>query len=605
MLVVMEKVQINLKTPIKTYNEITFKQVFLQDKSLYIYVDNCLDLYSGDTISLRRSIPLEDGGFNYINYNARVKLVDYSEKYIVIDAPEEEYHYVDFIESKIFDENVGFIVNFIKPYNVFFQDAYLIGNDNTISLYDKNGDLINGDFSYFIFDDWNYESATSGTFLTNYHDEVSCNTCEDIGTRIYKYSYLPNAINQRKLLVYGLYWSMIDDVSYATFKYNPFFYTANTEDNRVICYFWCDIFYDYLKNNLEDCSEITRDQVSDIKILKVTNSWDIGFNLFSDINDDNLGVEDSFNSSVLDSIEESLVPDVIDMEKLKYVPIIKQTNELATGITLNFHFRKRKKNDDASSDKIYYDNWMIDTDEGADTWWNGYDYGSTTFNPNNFETFVKTRGETSDLLGYLNFTNDDVYYRKKKVSKSFVRLSFYNSKDIIEQKLLFYSTVFLDGGILYGKYLKQLLDIKDGKINVSDLNDNVNVVLCESGSNRVDSQIVITNEYDKTKSSEGFNIYLFAEDQLLLENKEKTIYMKVEFNHAGNGKTIPMIMWPKDREEYTSLTIDNFIDSLYIPVQIGYINGRYVYYIPNAINENGNINLILFEPKLEIENGED
>jgi hypothetical protein len=249
---------------------------------------------------------------------------------------------------------------------------------------------------------------------------------------------------------------------------------------------------------------------------------------------------------------------------------------------------------------------MIDTADDADTWWNGYNNGNQKIlNSDLFGDFVKNKGKISDLLGYLNFTNNDVYYRKKKVAKSFIRLSFYNSKDIIEQKLLFYSTVFLDGGTLYGKYLKQLLDIKDGKINVSGLKDNVNVVLCESGSNRVDSQIVITNEYDRTKSSEGFNIYLFAEDQLPLENKEKTIYMKVEFNHAGNGKTIPMIMWPKDGDKYTSLTIDNFIDSLYIPVQIGYLNGRYVYHIPNAVNENGNINLILFEPKLEIENGED
>ena len=88
----------------------------------------------------------------------------------------------------------------------------------------------------------------------------------------------------------------------------------------------------------------------------------------------------------------------------------------------------------------------------------------------------------------------------------------------------------------------------------------------------------------------------------------RTIYMKVEFNHAGNGKTMPMIVWPKSGETYVPLTVNNFIDSLYIPIKLTYINGKYVYYIKDAYrNEDGNISLVLFEPKLDfIENeGED
>jgi hypothetical protein len=73
----------------------------------------------------------------------------------------------------------------------------------------------------------------------------------------------------------------------------------------------------------------------------------------------------------------------------------------------------------------------------------------------------------------------------------------------------------------------------------------------------------------------------------------------VEFNHAGNGKTLPMIMWPKVNGEYVPLTMDNFIENLYIPIKLTYLNDRYVYYIPNAKNENGNISLVLFEPKLD------
>lgn len=289
--------------------------------------------------------------------------------------------------------------------------------------------------------------------------------------------------------------------------------------------------------------------------------------------------------------------------------VIVNDNIIATAITLNFHFRKRKEIEDDkrtenttfTSGNVYYDKWYINPDEDEITWWNGFNYSASTFSANDFEDFYIESGTTSDLIGYLNFTDNDVYFRKKKVSQSFIRLLFYNSMDPVEQKLLYYSTVFLDGGILYGKYLKQLNDSNSGKLSLNNENENCKVVLTRDGDNPVDTRLVITNEFDRTKSAEGFNLYLFAEDHNLLdENGEKTIYMRVEFNHAGNGKTIPMIMWPKRNNVFVPLTTENFIESLYIPVKISYLNGRYVYYIPTANTNDGNIELILFEPKLDM-----
>ena len=139
---------------------------------------------------------------------------------------------------------------------------------------------------------------------------------------------------------------------------------------------------------------------------------------------------------------------------------------------------------------------------------------------------------------------------------------------------------------------------KNVNLNTAVVLNNDNTI-----SARVDTKIVISNEYDRTKSSEGFNIYLFAEDRNFKREKGgKTIYMKVEFNHAGNGKIIPMIMWPKNKEtgEYISLTTENFLENLYIPIKLTYIDDRYVYYIPDAYSNNdGNIELVLFEPKID------
>jgi hypothetical protein len=217
----------------------------------------------------------------------------------------------------------------------------------------------------------------------------------------------------------------------------------------------------------------------------------------------------------------------------------------------------------------------------------------------------------------LNFTDDDIYFKKHKVSKSFYRFSFYNSKDPIEQKLLFYSTVFVDSTELLCKYLKQIMYMEDNA-KVRDENDenyivinpitsgnpNVKAVFCENNNvdSRLDTKITLTNEYDKSRSAEGFNIYLFSDD-IPEGNSGKTIYMRVDFNHAGNGKTTPMIAWPKDFGGlYVPITIDNFIESLYIPIDIREYEGKYIYTINNAdYDEDGNLELMLFEPKLEIE----
>jgi hypothetical protein len=84
----------------------------------------------------------------------------------------------------------------------------------------------------------------------------------------------------------------------------------------------------------------------------------------------------------------------------------------------------------------------------------------------------------------------------------------------------------------------------------------------------------------------------------------RTIYMKVEFNHAGNGKTIPMLMWPKNEDDgkYRQLTAQTFLQDLYIEVRIKHLNdGRYVYWFPNGEIDGNGIRLVLFEPKLDIE----
>ena len=66
--------------------------------------------------------------------------------------------------------------------------------------------------------------------------------------------------------------------------------------------------------------------------------------------------------------------------------------------------------------------------------------------------------------------------------------------------------------------------------------------------NRISSRFTVKNKYETDTSSEGFYIYMFKEYSENLH--PKPIYMKVEFNHAGIGKTIPFLVpmkWAKDK----------------------------------------------------------
>jgi hypothetical protein len=91
--------------------------------------------------------------------------------------------------------------------------------------------------------------------------------------------------------------------------------------------------------------------------------------------------------------------------------------------------------------------------------------------------------------------------------------------------------------------------------------------------------------------------------------------MKVEFNHAGYGKTIPLILpnknnkcltfldnnFPKSLVDVGNVDLSEFYRQLYIPITIKYNSdtNEFIYYFNNVNKyENNEIILNLFEPKI-------
>lgn len=299
----------------------------------------------------------------------------------------------------------------------------------------------------------------------------------------------------------------------------------------------------------------------------------------TELNDENIA-QTYFNEK-----KQELIPEIVDYEKRCFTPFYKSNKNLEyiNGIKFNLFFRDRTNNEDwTSNDSMGWFQYQMDK--------NG-----------NF--IINEKITNGDLLGNLNFTDDDVFYRKKKISKSFLRLSFYNSNNPLNQMLLYYSTIFLDSGELYTKYIKNLPNkTKD----VSIVKDN------KFGDNNLTVNFSVNDRYNRVKSSEGFYIYLFPDG--LKNGEERTIYMKAEFNHAGYGKTIPFI-YPNNSVKYLSFNdtefptslinesngnLSEFYRQLYIPITIKYDKslGNYVYYFNLCQKKDDNIIINLYEPKI-------
>ena len=273
---------------------------------------------------------------------------------------------------------------------------------------------------------------------------------------------------------------------------------------------------------------------------------------------------------------------IVDMEKDIYVPkYLSDTTYNGSDSTFvplreirfNLHFRTRNQ-----------DSWKVNESynlsdvSGKDNWF------ITDYEP--YKSMLSSSSacndklmEMSDLVGLLYFNNDDVFYQKSNLANSFLRLSFYDSVDAASQSLLAMSTIFYDEHVAYKKFLDNsrknintylVYDEELGtSMEVNKINVNAEMVKGKNNAtynscpysgmnvvtdddNRISSRFTVKNKYETDTSSEGFYIYMFKEYSENLH--PKPIYMKVEFNHAGIGKTIPFLVpmkWAKD--ESTSI----------------------------------------------------
>ena len=338
----------------------------------------------------------------------------------------------------------------------------------------------------------------------------------------------------------------------------------------------------------------------------------------------NILKEDAINNVLLSDIKNKSYNSIVDMEKDVYYPVFfdgVNYNPIKE-IRFNMHFRTRQ-----------LDNWKVIEDYNELK-------AEIAANPkisNNSNWFVcdysyyQMAGRegarlqnVSDLVGYMNFTDSEVRNMAKKISKSFLRLSFYSTPDPNTQVLLGTSTIFMDEALLARKmftyteaaektyirtqyYQSLVLDADEDMYtaNTCSVDGEVFKDYKFKDEFRLSSRITVKDKYNSDTSSEGFYFYMFREFSDSM--RPKRIYLKIDFNHAGIGRTIPFII-PREflgenDEDGTPLYLHDETDlaelkkgfelkdiykQLFIPIDVIYDdkNNRYVYYLPEALREN-------------------
>lgn len=357
----------------------------------------------------------------------------------------------------------------------------------------------------------------------------------------------------------------------------PIDYNGNDSTNTLYWFFEDgDLKKDFILENYKEIILFENDNRFLIEEEGVSFTKDFEGNIDSFIEFEkndlkiNLNIEEGYNTTLFqndyykhfyanDLINKN-INKVVDMEKQIFIPKVKivdkgeiNTNGVVNEITFKPIFRKRSEGDNNWGD------WEVLNE-----------YTQNIVN-----------GTTS--LYDLGFTNDDVKYQKKSLKKSFLRLSFYDTKNRANQSLLFYSTIFFNTNKLF----KDFITYGDSK--------------------RVETKFTIKNSFDYSNSSEGYYLYLFP--NLCKGTTETTIYMKVEFNHAKYGKTLPLLSpsipdFEKgyiDSNNGSPADIKKLFNDLYIEVKIKYNKdtNEYIWYLnDDKFNDSNGNNLILnlYEP---------
>lgn len=197
-------------------------------------------------------------------------------------------------------------------------------------------------------------------------------------------------------------------------------------------------------------------------------------------------------------------------------------------------------------------------------------------------------------IGGMGFTWEDIYYRRKRVTETFLRVSFYDTMERANQRLLYSAKIYFNANKAYDEYITAKSNGISSPLNV------------------VETEFSCTEKYNKDETSEGFYIHLFPSNLEL--NEEGIIYMKAELNNAKYGYTVPLVVFDKgtrngyitDGDGGKKVDMRALYNDMYIPVKIDKDekDGIYTWEIERETvkYDEGTLTITAYEPIINKEN---
>lgn len=538
--------QKNINVSACTYNPET--------EEVIVILDGEHNIPNNKSIKLLRN--LVDGDVFSENFIVKSSIVSYGKTYVTIGYKLTDYLLFPSdieknvtIETITQNEFITSILLFNNIKHIFTEDIDLITIDYFLNSGETENNICDGKI---LFENKFLYETKNGVINNNYYN------IEDILLNIngenVKVVLIPFSVNgyydRTKIFVEG----ELEGVDLT----NIF----STNDSRF--------FRIWSENELRKNVEYAAHKNTVLQLSEETLNLNIGIGF--DFNTDLL--HDVLISDYIDEIKGKYASTPQDFEKAMFIPYI---NGEPKSLTFNIFLRQRHFFEDEMEWKLSsYNNSTNTWEYDENAMWNSYTYSGTTGD----YTYNGLTKDTGDLLGDLGFDDNDVLNQNKRLGKTFIRLLFFDSKDRAIQTLLFYSTIFINTTDMYSKLIKNITSHQKKDID----EEYVSVV------NKTNKDLQLTCSftcYDKnnmTHSSEGFYVYLFPSlvDKLKDENGISTIYMRVEFNHAKYGKTIPLVFRNEPLENYTKTStgfvgtdLAELYDDMYIPIELKNENGQY------------------------------
>ena len=185
--------------------------------------------------------------------------------------------------------------------------------------------------------------------------------------------------------------------------------------------------------------------------------------------------------------------------------------------------------------------------------------------------FLNTNNQynTYSYYGDIGFDDFDIKFRKKRFTNSFLRLSFYDSDNLTNQRLVSFITIFPK--IEPNNYS---IGAQWGQITPAN-NFKIQYVLSSSLINR-------------SLNSQGFFLYHYKDE--IGVNAPKELYMRAEFNNAKNGKTTNLMSNDDPNVPIDNLMIStsgtNNSNNLFTKYILKKISDSYYYEIDTTYSEN-------------------